>query len=180
MKLEWTLFALLLGMCLVVGITMTIDEVEVSHGVAHPEFSAMQRGGSGVERHTPAILWLGWTLGVLEIVFFVCCLALGVSKRGSLGLFKMPLIIGAGVYLAVFTLMLLTYQGFMRADAPAQPFIFPAPTVVMLFGLTTAPLIFVFLYIANFDRWILRPEDLEEFQRILAAKRERDQKEKSA
>ncbi|MCH7728167.1 MAG: hypothetical protein IH991_17070 [Planctomycetes bacterium] len=47
----------------------------------------------------------------------------------------------------------------------------------MLFGLWWVPFYFVVLYVVSFDRWIATPEDLEKFERLVAASRRREAKD---
>ena len=49
---------------------------------------------------------------------------------------------------------------------------FPLPTAVMLYGIWGVPLIFVLFFVIRFDQWILKPEELERFETLLAEKRE--------
>ena len=48
----------------------------------------------------------------------------------------------------------------------------------MLFGLWWVPFYFVVLYVVAFDRWIVTPEDLEKFERLVAASRQREANER--
>ncbi len=170
MKLPWILFALLLAMCCVLGYVLTIEETGAGHGVTHPRFSTMEVGGSGLERHAP-ILWWGWALGLLEICLFIGLLALGMRHRQVLGKRKWPLLLGGLLYGTVFTLLILSYQSY--ANSPFHPLFLsmPAPTAWMLYGLFGIPLYFHVLYVVSFDRWVLTPEDLERFHRLVAERR---------
>ena len=170
MKLPWILFVLLLTMCCVLGYVLTIEEMGAGHGVTHPRFSTMEVGGSGLERHAP-ILWWGWALGLLEICLFIGLLALGMRHRQVLGKRKWPLLLGGLLYGTVFTLLILSYQSY--ANSPFQPLFLsmPAPTAWMLYGLFGIPLYFHVLYVVSFDRWVLTPEDLERFHRLVAERR---------
>lgn len=171
MKLSWILFALLVAMCCVLGYVVTIDEVGAGHGVTHPRFPTMQKGGDGLERHS-SVIWWAWALGLLEIGLFVGLLALGIRHRGVLGQRKWPLVIGGLLYGAVFTLLVLSYQSYASTGSGSLFLSLPPPTAWMVYGLFGIPLYFHLLYMINFDRWVLTPEDLERFHRLVAARRE--------
>ena len=186
MKLPWLLFALLLGMCAVVAAAFLIEEVPsiekpaetgqgtvkeyLGHGFTHAEFETMNAAGPGAERHEK-VLWLAWAFGMLEIVFFLTCLAFGGRKAGKVGPLARPIVIGGVVYAAVFTLMVLSYRGYMNEDTHALFLGFPQPTAWMLYGLWVFPFFFLLLYIFIFDRWTFTDEDLARFHEILAQRR---------
>ena len=179
MRLTWCLFALLVAMCVVLTVTLTVPESDVGHGFEHPEYSrsqqGMQQGGSGLERHS-RVLWLGWLFGILEISLFVCCLALGASKRGRVGKLAWPLAIGLVLFLSAYTAMIFVYREYMGETSHSLVLSFPAPTAVMLFVLWPLPAYFTLVYILNFDRCIMTPEDTEKFRKILQARRQREEK----
>jgi len=83
MKLSSLVFAVAVGIAVIVFAVFSLPEPPQSHGAIHPEFASMEHGGSDIDR--PAfVLWLGWGLGVLEIAFFVSMIALGASSRRGL------------------------------------------------------------------------------------------------
>ena len=187
------LFAFLLGMvALVATAILFVEEVPFEevlgedgsvvsrtyqgHGIGHPQFSTMLIGGSGADRHEK-ILWLGWALGVLEIGFFVACLALGLRKAGKVGPAKVPLAIGGIGFAIVFTFLILSYRGYMNEAEHALFFSLPLPTAWMLYGIWFFPVFFIVLYVVTFDTWNLTHDELERFQEILKAKRAQDPEE---
>ena len=189
MKLQWVLFAILLGMCGVVALTFIIEErpyVETvtedggvtktyqGHGLDHPQFESMEIGGPGAERHEH-ILWLGWVLAMLEILFFVCCLAFGARRNGRVGPIAKPLAFGAVVYMIVFTMMILAYRGFMNADEYPFFLSLPVPTAWMLYGVWVWPAFFILLYIITYGRYIWTDEDQVRFDEILEQRRRHEQ-----
>ena len=141
MKLPELLFALLLGMCVVIGIALMSEPPENNHGVAHAKFGdSMLQGGDGQRRHQ-AIRWLGLVYGGLQIVFFVSCLVLGVREplRG-----KRVFVLSGIVYLATFCLMVVADHFYVIDENPDLFLGFPLPTALMLYGLSGAPLLFLF------------------------------------
>lgn len=174
MRPSWILFGLLLGMCVILGIAFFIGEIPNGHGFDHARLPNMQQGGSGIARHEK-ILWVGWALGLAQVLFFVTCLALGARRYERLDSVKRPLIIGSLLYAAIFTGLMLAYRAYITEGEHALLWIFPAPTAFMIYGLWPVPLYFVLLYIWGFDRWIYRPEDEEKFQQLMESRREREE-----
>lgn len=187
MKVPHILFMLLLAMCVVVGIVCLIEEVPFEvipgetegdpptkvyqgHGVDHPVFPSMKHGGSGAER-TSRILWLGWAFGVLEVSFFVACLALGTAKGEKVGPYRKPLIAGALVYIGVFTLLVLSYRSYLNEETHVLFLTQVRPTAWMLYGMWLFPLLFAALYTVTFNSWYFSEQDLERFRQIVAEKK---------
>ena len=174
MKLAWIMFVLLIGMCGALAVAFLIGESPNGHGFSHSQIPNMQQGGSGLARHEN-IIWVGLAFGLLQVAFFVACLALGARRKGNLSVIKRPLLIGALLYAAVFTLLVLTYRAYAASGEHSLFIILPGPTAVMIYGLWTIPFFFVLLYMRNFNRWIYRPEDQEKFQKIIESKQQQEE-----
>ncbi len=186
MKLPHLLFALLLAMCAVVAAAFFIEEVPyvdtpgedggpavreyLGHGFDHPEIPAMQAGGPGEERHA-RVLWLGLTLGLLEIVFFLTCLVLGAKKNEQFGPLLRPVMIAGVIYAAIFTAMVVTYRGYAAEDTHTLFLGLPTPTAWMVYGVWFFPFFYMLLYMYIFDRWTFTEADAERFSEIVAARR---------
>ena len=162
MRVPALLFALLIGMCLVLGYVLLLDEMPDGHGFNHPDYPTMQRGGDGTARHAD-VLWIGWALGVLQLLFFIGLLALGARSRRPQPFEKRAMIAGTIIYVAFFTWMVLAYNSYAIASSPGLVFSFPLPTALMLYGVGFAPLVFIFLYMFRFTPWILDDDELETF-----------------
>ena len=183
MKFAPVLFALLLAMCGAVLAAIVVGERPqeivageqagtatvryLGHGVKHPKFESMLHGGPGAVRHGP-ILWIGLTFGLLQIVLFVCLLALGGQRQGKLGPLKIPLIVAGIVYAGVFIAMVVSYRGYMAEQDHATFLALPVPTAWMIYGVWPAPIIFMLIYMVTFDSWIYRSEDQVRLEEILA------------
>lgn len=167
MKLDLALFVLIVLLCALTAFALTIPEPPGGHGAPHPEYSSMLHGGDGAARHGP-VLWLGWGIGVLEILFFVACMALGARKGDSLRGLGLPLVAAAAVYIAVWTCLIVSYQSYMTVPDPTLYLALPAPTAWMLYVMWPIPLIFVCLFVFGFRRWVLSEEDEVKFRRIVA------------
>ena len=173
MKIYLLLCSALLGMCLImVAVFFFTDEPDRSHGFPHATFAdSMQQGGSGVERHA-VVRWWGLAFGTLQIIFFVSCLVLGVrdSQRP-----RWIFLLGGLAYMATFWALVFADYAYAQDDAPSLVLGFPLPTALMLYGLWSIPLVFMVFYIVRFERCILDPQELEEFQRAAQQRRNREE-----
>lgn len=173
-KIAQLALALLVLMLAVVFGSFLIEPVEGGTGKAHEVYSeTLQQSAPGSERHAK-LIWFGWALGVIEILFFVTCLALGASKKGVLGKLKAPLVLGAAIHIAVFSMLILTYRQYMGEAEHALFLSFPATTAWMVYGMWFAPVFYIAIYIIYFPTHILTDADMEKFREILAQKGERD------
>ena len=178
------LFALLLAMCALVGAVLSIQETPfieagedgaivksaLGHGTPHAKFSTMKIGGSGETRHS-RILWLGWAFGLVQICFFVGLLALSSKRQERSQSILRPLGAGLLLYAGVFTVLILSYRHFMGGDSLDLVMGLPRPTAWMIYGLWTAPVWFLILYIKTFKRSIWTGDDQKRFEQIIEAKR---------
>ncbi len=171
------LFVLLLAMWVIVGIAVMTEEGNAGHGIEHPQFHTMDHGDTDPQRHGQMLV-LAWILGLLQIATFVGFLAFGARRREGLGGMTGLFLLGGLLYAGVFTLMFLAYGASLQDAESAFIGPFPAPTAIMLFGLWWVPFYFVVLYVVSFDRWIATPEDLEKFERLVAASRQREANER--
>jgi len=188
-KLPWFILALLLAICGVVVAAFIAGEEPYTdsdpdesgavtrtysgHGIAHPQFKTMLTGGPGVDRHSN-ILWLGWAYAVLQALFFVSLLIFGMRKKGEHGPALVPLIVGGAIFVCVFTMLFLSYRGYMSDTDPSLFLTLPKPTAWMIYGIWLFPISFVFIYRRYFDSWFLSDDDMEQFKAILAEHRADD------
>lgn len=165
--LHWVLFGLLLALCLVVGIALFWEEPPDSQGYGHGELRTMRQGGTG-ERHAQ-VLWLGAAFGILQLLLFVACLGFGLrGARGSSRAKRRALLLGGVLYLAVFMVLVLTYQDYVK-DPTRLLVSLPPPTAVMLWVLWPFPLYFVLVYSLKFEDWVFREEDSRRFRELVDA-----------
>jgi hypothetical protein len=169
MKLEKALLGLLLAMAVAFGLALLIDEPGNASGLKHEAFATMFRGGDA-QRHG-SLLWIGWALGALEILFFTGLLALGARSGGRLHGLGGQLIVGLLGYLAVWSALMLAYADWMSSGDASLFMGWPAATAWMLFALWPVPLVFVACYSLGFSRWIYPPESQRKFQLILEQRR---------
>ena len=171
--LAWIMFAVLVAMCLVVGLAMSTPEVEGGHGQTHPLYDSMQSAAPGDERHRD-VLWIGWAFGATQIVFFIACIGLGLRQGSRLGRRAVPLFVGGAIYLAAFTAMVVAYRQYMITGETSFFLDFPVPTAWMLYAVWPVPMWFLFVYVLMFDRWIVTPQSIARFRQIVDARRRRE------
>lgn len=158
-------------MLIVVGVAVFfVDEVPDGHGRAHPEIAKILIGGDGAARHEN-ILWYGMAFGLLQVAFFVACLAFGASRQDSIGRLTVPIGIGTAVYVVITACMFLSYRTYANEDSPALFLAFPKPTAWMMYGMWIFPVYFIFIYLFTFDKWFMTENDLKRFEEIVAEKR---------
>ncbi|MXX62108.1 MAG: hypothetical protein F4112_05565 [Holophagales bacterium] len=179
MRIPVAIFAILVALCVVVLVLWTLDERPDSLGADHPVHETMRQGGSS-ERHDGVLPW-GFLYGLLSIVLFVAVMALGLRRRGRLPKgSRRALWSGLALYALVFTLLVLSYRGYVEPGADRALFgSFPGPSAWMLYGIWPVPLLFALLYMWNFDRWVISEDEVTEFER-LAAESKRDRGRDSA
>ena len=162
MKLSVFLFALLIGMCLVLGIVLMTEEPEGAAGIAHPDYNSMLRGGDGATRLAP-VKWVAWLLGLLQIAFFIALLAFGSWKKKAFVTERRVLWIGALIYAAFYLAMVVAYDAYAASGSSGLVLSFPPPTALMLYGVGFAPAIFIALYMLRFTPWILDDDEVRDF-----------------
>ncbi len=151
-------------------------EAEAGHVKLHADFPTMLQGGSGVVRHGD-LLWLGWGVGILEILLFVGLLAVGARRGGRLHGLGLPLLIGTVAYLGIWTWLMLAYRSSLGETAPNFFLALPAPTAIMLYVLWPVPVVFVGCFVFGFRRWVLTREDQAAFEQLVARRRAREQED---
>ena len=184
MKLTTFLFTTLVGLCVVLGIAFVTPQIPFeeklspdgssirvvqSNGVPHPRFPTMDQGGPGALRHERT-LWIGWVFAALNVVLFSACFCLGIRRNGKVGPMLIPILIGAGLFLLIFTALFFSYQSYMYEDSPRLFLSLPKPTAWMLLALWPFPVFFVVLYYIYFDRWYFTPRDQERLDELVASK----------
>ncbi len=172
MKQAWILSGILIAMWLVLGGLLLIPSHQNARGHPHiqKKLDRMNQGGPGEARHNK-ILWWTWALGICQILFFLVALTLGIRRKYWSRL-AIPYFIGSVLYLSVFTIMILAYQGYMSNPGETSFVPFPTPTTWMILGLGITPFYFAILYVIVFDRCIWTADDIEKFEQLLARQAE--------
>lgn len=165
MKLDLLVFVLTLAMGALLVAAFLLPEADTVTGQAHPTFQGMRQGGDGAGRHL-ALMPLAWLFGSLQIALFAALIAFGARQRDHLRGLTRPLLIVTGLYLVVWSLLLLAYRSFLHEPATGWLW-FPAPTAIMLYVLWPLPVLYVVLYARGFKRWVMTESDIREFRRLL-------------
>jgi hypothetical protein len=139
----------------------------LGHGQPHPEFDTLLLGGSGLERGEN-VLWLGAIFGLLQITFFVCCLLLGVRRRGVIGPAGRYIAAGAAFYGLAFVGLILSYRGFMLDDTLITFGSVPLPTAWMLYAVAPIPLLFLLIFVFRFREFIWDEDSERQLAQIVA------------
>ena len=158
------IFFIFLALALVVGASFVVNDGNYNHGQQHPDHGEMNQGGDGARHQHGHTLWLGESLGVLQIVLFVTLLSFGMR---SIPRQRITLLVGGILYLGIFLAMLTSYRATIAGPLAHPPELFlglPVATAWMIYGLGGFPLFFALLYMIHFDRWVLTPEDHQAFR----------------
>lgn len=102
-----------------------------------------------------------WPAAFGGAAFPVALIALGAARNGKLGPLRIPLLLTGLVLFGVLAALLLLPNGGPDAAGPL-----PLGTVLLLFVLVPVPfVILTWAYVATFDSWFLREEDLERLRK---------------
>lgn len=146
----------------------------LGHGFEHPDYSTMQRGGPGKERHDH-ILWLGWFFGVVVCTLFVSLLAFGARRNDEVGSIKIPFTIGGVIYVLIWSAMIWSYRGYMNGDTESRFLLLPIPTAWMVYGIWLFPAFFIVLFVVKYEEYFWNDESERKFNEILEAKKCREE-----
>lgn len=168
MKWDRLLFAVFLALGLVVALLiLAVPEADGERGRPHPEFTSMDQGGSGA-RHERLLGW-GYVFGALSIVSIAAFTALGASRRnGSLRGLGGHLLWGTGLFLAVWTLLMLAYRGNLRNQTGDLLLYFPVASALMLYLLYPVSTLYNIFFVTGFKRWVLSDDDHRSYRRLVA------------
>ena len=190
MKVQGLIIACCLGMVFVLVMALTIEERPAiesidaetgavtksyqGHGFEHPEYSTMQRGGPGKERHEH-ILLLGWFFGAIVSTLFVALLAFGARRNDIVGPIKIPLTIGGIIYVLIWTATVWSYRGYMNGDIEGRFLALPIPMAWMVYGTWFFPAFFIVLFVVKYEDYFWNDESAAKFEAILEAKKRREE-----
>ena len=164
----------LLGMCTVVGLLFVIAEPAGGHGGRHPRFPDTMYEGATESDRLGGVRWLGLGFALLQALFFVTVLLLGVRRQSRvLGWW----IVGGTLYLAAFVALVVAESVYAQGGARQIVLGLPLPTAIMVYLVGGIPVLFRLLYVWQFDRWVLDPDDLQRMNTLAAQQREADAQE---
>jgi len=165
------LLGLLVALLLTLGVSLLMPASTQPTAQVHPVAPSLLQSTGGLAEH-PATLWLGYVMGLLMIGIMAVAVWIGLRKRDRatpLNRWMRAAFVG---YALVFTALTVTYASYTGDPETAFFGGFPAPTAWMIYGMWLFPLLFVGLYMALFDRWVLTEDDLARFQELVEAKRQ--------
>ena len=174
MRTGWLLLGICLALAVVLGLILVVPAAPNGRGLPHPEIAGMFVGGDP-SRHLE-LMGLGWVFAMLMSGLCSALLWLGfVTKHRRPGrrralLFSLPWLP------IVFTGLFSSYDRFMVDPASGWWWGLPGATAWMLYGLWLAPLVFVVVYVAGFERWVYGPEEAKRFEALVRGARQRAQR----
>lgn len=163
-------FALLSAFLILIILLFIFDTPENVTGGTHPTLKTMSHSGESVVS-LPHSKWFSYLFGLFSIGIFVFCLFFSYFKKGKLGKVKPWLIYGSIGYFIVFSLMIFAYWNFIETGSSNYFGGYPAPTAWMLYGVWFYPVFFAVIYYVKFDDWVLKPEELNDFQELVKENR---------
>ncbi len=166
MRIAPLVFVLLLSLCACLTWVWLTPQPPFAAGEPHPSFSTMLHGGDGWARHE-RILVPGSIFGLLSITLTVSLMALGLARDGRLVSGARALLIGWGLFMAIFVALVWTYRGYATEGSETLILGFPPPTAWMLYGIWFFPFYFMILYITRFDEWVMSGDEIARFHRMV-------------
>lgn len=172
MRLTYSfLFGLFLFLALIISIWL-LPVPDNAAGMVHPEFKTMLHSGDNIlADSTTRIVSFLFGLGVIMMLYFF--IRYGAIRKKSTGKLVTWINVGFVVYLVVYA---LTFNSYLNYESTGHDDFFlgwPTPTAWMIYGMWSAPVILVLVYVLKFEDYILDKDDEAEFQKILKRRKER-------
>ena len=170
------LFGLLILMALTIMALATLPQNKGETGSSHPETppGTLLQAPSGTTR-SAGLLWGGGLFGMFVAAFAVVAMELGLVSRPDLARGRYVLRTLAVLYALSLACVVALYQATLLENPRTYLLGFPISTAAMLFLfgilIPTFPIV---VYLVMFSRWILTPEDIERFEDLVAARRDRE------
>ena len=159
----------LTGMCITLGLLFFVTEPSGGHGTVHARFpDTMNQGSTGTDR-LGNVRWIGLSFALLQASFFVVVLFLGTKERRALGSWFGSV---GFLYLMMMTVMIFVEAAYAKGDTRDIVLGLPLPTAIMVYGVGGIPVLFSVFYLLQFDRWILKPEDLQRIEEFVRTRRQ--------
>lgn len=176
MKIIHVLFGFLILLLLLMGISFFLpnafDATHAPHSLdPKPASAALLHSIEKVANSNQAI-GIGWLMTLLISGIMGSVILLGVRHKGQAGPYR-PWIIGAFIVVAlVFSALTYSYSSYTQGLSDTFFGGYPAPTAWMIYGIWFLPIGIIAIFIATFDQWFLRPEDLAAFRQMVQASQE--------
>jgi len=144
-----------------------LTSIEVQIGGGHEQFASMAQGSAG-----NAIIntsYLSLFFGISTFTVLILSLLVGLGARVNLKS-SVVLIISGSIMVFVLISIFFTYNQFIQSESLQLIHGFPLPTILIIYGIWIYPLVFTLLYVLNFKRWVISPDEIELFKEMIAHK----------
>ena len=160
------LLSILITLLLIIGVAQVYEPLSGLTGANHPNFKGMKVSPDNTDLHNHT-KWMGYLFAMGLIAMFTTILIIG-SRRASknTGMFKGLVVFGI-VYAFLFTMMILANWSYVNDPNHSFFWQMPKPTAWMIYVVWLSPLIVAALYVFNFERWVISPEDEAEIKNYL-------------
>lgn len=160
------LMVILLFLLCIIGVAGLYQPISGLTGAAHPTFEGMKVSPDNTDMHVHT-QWLGYLFALGLIAMFTVILIIGSMRNGQFtGLYKGLIVFGL-VYACIFSLMILSNWSYVGSDSNTFFWQMPRPTAWMIYLVWLSPLMVTALYVFNFERWIISPEDEADLKEFL-------------
>lgn len=170
-KLLFGFLAFLLVFLLLLMALITVSEPAPGNaGQVHSQFQSLLVSG-GEAASQQAVPQYAFLFGLCFILFMMGCLAVGGRINNRFSKFHAWILAFLVTYLGIYGMLCHSYYTYIQHPENAQMVLgFPAPTAWMLYGIWFLPFLFSLVYLFQFDKFVLRPGDLERFKSLVNKK----------
>lgn len=160
------LFAVLLGLLLIIIALWVLPEVPIATGQVHPEYQTMLKSGN-VITNQESTKWLAYFFGLLILILFVLSIFIGARRKRDTGNLVYWLLGGSLVYLITYHFSVMAYWKYAEAGSTNYFLGLPIPTAWAIYGLWSVPILMTLTYVLGFDQWILDKKDMQDFENLI-------------
>ena len=172
MRLDHLLLVVFLALA-VISLGILLDGEVREPDVEHPSFPSMRHAddssASGVG------FFLAWCFGTVSMMSFVALMAFGMPRTaGARRATRWWFGGGLAAYLGAWVWLALAYLAGFDDSSPTLYLGLPAPSAVMIYVLFPVSILFNLLFVCGFRGWVLSPQDEADYERLLSARRARE------
>ncbi|RMD70738.1 MAG: hypothetical protein D6818_08730 [Bacteroidetes bacterium] len=161
------LFFCALALLLLTGLLWWLPPLSDATGGTHPDYATLLHSRTDLPHQT--WWWLG---GLAWGTFIIGTLAATLLLATRPGGRTTPFTRLTGLAMLLYWLCFLAMMVAWRAGWQAHVLGFPLPTALMLYGLWGIPLLITWAHYRYYDRWVLRPDQLERFREMTRVRRD--------
>lgn len=167
MKVSHLTLLVLVFLCALLGVAISIPAPPGASGMLHGTYKTMLVGLPGSDQKS-SINLIALLFGLGQILFFTLLFFLVMRQKKPSKLRNVLFVVSGAVYATIFIKLFDAYVASI-AQQPVELWgPFPTATSWMLFGLSTAPLLFAAIYYFGFRQWIWSDEEQAQYDEILA------------